>query len=283
MTKNSSTKILLDSGNSQETKTAKNLLGFLDGQTTNPSLISKNPEIDAYLKTGKKLTQIEALDSYRKIIEQIAEVTTGPVSIQVIAGKTTVKEDMLRQAKIYHDWIENAVIKFPITYPGLAAAEEFCIWGPVNLTLNFSQSQAAAVYQATKNAKFAVFVSPFVGRLDDIGQNGMEVAANILKMFKNGDGHVKTIVSSIRKIEHLWYSLFLKSPYLTAPLTILKNWSYIDWQIPGDDFKYKTNGLAPISYQDLILNKDWRDYNISHQLTDRGLDKFMLDWKSITK
>src|SRR5690606_11229060 len=178
--------IFIDGGNSQETQAASTLLKTLhpdwqrgiDGQTTNPTLVAKNPEIQAYLRSGKKLTQTEALREYRKIVESIAIVTSGPISIQVIADQSTKADEMLTQARQYREWIPNGVVKFPCTGEGLTAAEIFCQEFPVNITLNFTQSQAAAVYQATRNTKFRVFISPFVGRLDDVGKNGMNLIEN---------------------------------------------------------------------------------------------------------
>src|SRR5690349_16878438 len=110
---------------------------------------------------------------------------------------------MLRQARMYKDWIPNGVVKFPCTVEGLAAAETFCQEFPVNITLNFSQAQAAAVYQATRQARYQVFVSPFVGRLDDLGENGMELITHELKMYQAGDGHVDVLTASVRSLSHL--------------------------------------------------------------------------------
>src|SRR5262249_45961143 len=151
---------------------------------TNPTLVAKNPEIAARVAAGDKLTPEEALVEYRKIIEAVAAVTKGPVSIQVIGDKNTSSEELLRQARVYKEWIPNGVVKFPCTEKGLEAVETFCQEFPVNITLNFSQAQAAAVYQATRKAKHLVFISPFVGRLDDRGENGMDVIANEERMYR---------------------------------------------------------------------------------------------------
>ena len=279
-------KIFLDGGDPQETRQADQLLkqaGLtgIEGQTTNPTLVAKNPEVQVYLAKGKRLTRVEALDEYKKIVQSIAKITSGPVSIQVIGDQHALVEDMLQQARVYQDWIPNGVVKFPITGNGLAAAEIFCQEWSVNLTLNFSQEQAAAVYSATKNAKHQVFISPFAGRLDDRGENGMDVVKNIITMYQNSNHHVKVLTASVRKIEHLLYALQLKSNAVTVPLKIIQEWVDQELLLPDKNFLYNQNGLKPIPYQSIILGKDWRDYDIHHELTDLGVEKFMQDWRSI--
>lgn len=276
--------IFIDGGDPAETKQAKELLGHIDGQTTNPSLVAKNPEIMRYLVDGKKLTREEALAEYRKIVESVARETDGPVSIQVIADSSTTKEEMLRQARVYKDWIPNGVVKFPCIMAGLAAAEEYCREGSINITLNFSQEQAAAVYVATKKAKHRVFISPFVGRLDDRGENGMEVVANIFRMYgKYGKQKVEVLTASVRKLDHLFYALQLKSHAITVPFKIFEKWAGTGFKQPLPSYRYDPGSLKPIPYKELILDRDWRDYDLHHPLTDAGVAKFMEDWTSITK
>lgn len=286
--------IFIDGGNPAETKQAKEILGHIDGQTTNPSLVAKNPEIMRFLVDGKKLTQTEAISEYKKIVEKVSKVTKGPVSIQVIADANTKKDEMLRQARVYRDWIPNGVVKFPCIPAGLAAAEEFCQEWSINITLNFSQEQAAAVYVATKKAKHRVFISPFVGRLDDRGENGMEVVANILKMYQktassvqhlasSEERSVEVLTASVRKLDHLFYALFLKSDAITVPFNIFQKWADTDFKQPLPSYRYDPGELMPIPYKELSLDRDWRDYNLQHDLTDAGVEKFMEDWNSITK
>ena len=179
---NLKTKIFLDSGDPAETRAAFLALGFLDGQTTNPSLVAKNPET-----AGKKFSKDELISFYRKVVEEISSlIPKGSVSVEVYADALTSAEEMLKQARIFNKWISNAHVKFPTTTEGLKAAEIAVREGiKVNMTLVFSQQQAAAVYMATKGAKKGdVFISPFAGRLDDIGENGMDVISNIVKMYK---------------------------------------------------------------------------------------------------
>lgn len=283
--------LFIDGGNPQETESANDLLRTLrpdwqrgiDGQTTNPTLVAKNPDVQGYLLSGKRLTQAEALAEYRKIIEAVASVTDGPVSIQVIADQSTRADDMLSQARQFRDWISNGVIKFPCTAEGLAAAEVFCQEFPVNITLNFTQSQAAAVFRATRYAKFRVFVSPFVGRLDDLGENGMDLVANELKMFAAGDGHVDVLTASVRNVQHLMYALQLKSPAITIPFKVFQEWVDLELPLPDNSFGYNPTDLKPIAYQECVLDQDWRSFDLKHSLTDAGLNRFMQDWQGMIK
>lgn len=279
---NLKTKIFLDSGDPKETREIIKLLGFLDGQTTNPTLISKNPEAKARLEKGKKFTKEEIYSFYKSVVKEISLlIPDGSVSVEVYADKQTSTEQMLREGKEMFSWIPNAHIKYPTTGEGLASAERSAQEGMrVNMTLCFSQEQAAAVYAASKGAqKGQVFVSPFVGRLDDIGENGMDLIKNIITMYKKGDGHVEVLAASIRSMDHFLYSLKLRSDIITAPFKILKEWGQKGMPI-RDDFIYKTS-LRPIPYQQIDLNKPWQQYNIDHELTDKGMERFSLDWNSL--
>ena len=169
--KNLQTKIFLDGGDPMETREIIDLLGFLDGQTTNPTLIAKNPEAKARLGRGEKFSEKEIYDFYRGVVQEISQmIPAGSVSIEVYADHSTSSEEMLAQGREFFKWIPNAHIKYPTTTEGLKAAEQSVKEGiRVNMTLCFSQAQAAAVYAATAGAKKGqVFISPFVGRLDDI-------------------------------------------------------------------------------------------------------------------
>src|SRR5262249_16268013 len=173
------TKILLDGGDSEETQRIRKLLGFLDGQTTNPSLIAKNPEVKKLVVSEHGLSAREQMSEYQKIVEAISPlIGDAGVSIEVFAEENTTAENILDQAREMFTWIPNAFIKYPCPRAGLRAAERSVGSGiRVNMTLCFSQAQAAAVYAATKGAKVPVYVSPFVGRLDDIGENGVDLVA----------------------------------------------------------------------------------------------------------
>ncbi len=269
--------IYIDGGDPAETKEADALLkkaGYhgLDGQTTNPTLIAKRAQ-------GQ-----DSILFYRKTVEEMSKIIpNGKISIQVIGDPVTLSaKDMLSQARDRITWIPNGVIKFPCTKEGLSAAEVFCQEGPVNITLNFSQEQAAAVYAATKAHNYDVFLSPFVGRLDDRGENGMDVVVNELEMFRGlSDNHVNVLTASVRNIKHLLYALFIKSPVITVPFKVFKEWADGGFLLPKEDFIYDVPGLTDIPYKELTLDKDWREYDLSHPLTDAGLARFWDDWKAI--
>ncbi len=186
---NLKSRIFLDGGNPEETREIIGRLGFLDGQTTNPTLISKNPEARRHLEQGGKFSEKEILAFYRQVVGELSSlIPQGSISIEVYADPSTTAESMLAQGREMFSWIPNAHIKFPSSREGLTAAELAVQNGlRVNLTLCFSQEQAAAVYAATRGAKKGeVFVSPFIGRLDDRGENGMDLIAHILRMYGKG-------------------------------------------------------------------------------------------------
>ncbi len=144
----------------------------------------------------------EIIDFYRDVVKKIsAMIPQGSVSVEVYADGATKAETMLQQGKEMFGWIPNAHVKFPTSAEGLKAASGAIGEGlRVNMTLCFTQAQAAAVYAATRGArKGQVFVSPFIGRLDDRGENGMDLIANIIRMYAKGDGHVEVLTASVRK------------------------------------------------------------------------------------
>ncbi len=281
---NLKTKIFLDGGIPEETKEAIRILGSLDGQTTNPTLITKHPSFLACQAKGEKCTESDGWKYYKEIVSEISPlVKDGSVSIEVYADQTTKTEEMVSKGLELFQWIPNAHIKLPITSEGLKTAETLISKGiRVNMTLCFSQQQAAAVYSATKGAKKGdVFVSPFVGRLDDRGENGMSLIENILKMYKESDGHVEVLVASVRSMDHFLRSLQLKADIITSPFKILKEWKDMGMSEPNDDYEYKTNNLKDIPYQELDLSKNWQEFNISHDLTDKGIERFSEDWNTL--
>ncbi len=275
------TKFFLDSGDPKETLETLKLLGSLDGQTTNPSLIAKNPDA-----VGKKFSNEEILSFYEKVVKEISgQIPQGSVSVEVYADSNTKAETMVEQGLKFNTWIPNAHIKLPTVPEGLKAASELTKQGiRVNMTLVFNQSQAAAVYAATRGAKKGdVFVSPFVGRLDDRGENGMDLIKNILQMYQAGDGHVEVLSASIRSLEHFSKTIELGSDLITAPLK-----AYKEWVSNGKPLQYQVlssehQALKPIEYQEIGLDKEWQEYNVSHELTDKGLEKFAADWNNLIK
>ena len=292
------TALYIDGGDPEETKKADELLKAkglpgLDGQTTNPTLIAKNLAISSNVGRqtsddkhgGQKISSSAAFEEYKRIVTAIDAITHGPTSIQVIGNPATLTaEEMISQARERLQWIKTAVIKFPCTTAGLTAAETICQEGPVNITLVFSQEQAAAVYAATKYHNYPVYVSPFVGRLDDIHKNGMDVVSNIVQMYsKLGDGHVNVLTASTRTIKHLQYAIWLKSNVMTIPFKLFSEWADQGFSLPADDFIYDVPGLEEIPYSELSLEQDWKSYNLNHELTTAGLDKFWADWSSVVE
>lgn len=281
------TKILIDGGDPDESARIKKLLGFLDGQTTNPTLVSQNPEVRQRIESGHKLSPEEQTEEYKSIVQKISPlVGDAGVSIEVFADFDTTAEEMLEQGREMFSWIPNAYIKYPCTHEGLRAAQESVRSNiRVNMTLCFSQEQAAAVYSATKGATQPVYVSPFVGRLDDRGENGMDVVKNIKKMFQRGDGHVYVLAASIRRLEHLLYSFALKSELVTVPANVLEQWAASGRELPGQNFQYRAvdgqgKELKPIAYKDINLDAPWESFDIQHELTTQGIKKFVADYKS---
>ena len=275
------TKILVDGGDPRETQRVKELVGFVDGQTTNPTLIAKNPHIRELVASGQKLSKREEMKEYKRIVQTISPlVGDAGVSIEVFADQNTTAQEMVDQGREMFSWIANAYIKYPCTVQGLRAAQMSITQGiRVNITLCFSQQQAAAVYAATKGTKQPVYVSPFVGRLDDIGQNGMDVVKNIKQMFLNGDGHVLVLAASIRSLEHLLYCFALETELATVPAKILEQWASQNFPMPDGRFQYKSNG-KPIPYQELDLEQSWEAFDIQHELTRKGIEKFAADYRA---
>jgi len=284
------TKILVDGGDPEETIRLKRLIGFVDGQTTNPSLIAKNPEIRKRVGSGHSLSAQEEKQAYRKIVEAISPlVGDAGVSIEVFADLDTKAEDMLAQGEEMFSWIPNAYVKYPSIREGLRAAQMSVAKNiRVNMTLCFSQDQAAAVYAATKGTKEPAYVSPFVGRLDDHGENGMDVIRNIKKMYSKSDGHVHVLAASIRSVDHLLAAFSAGSDLVTVPAKVLEEWATKGFSMPDKSFHYKTvdaagQPLREIAYKELSLDQPWQSFNIAHDLTNAGIQKFVADYRATLK
>ncbi|MBI2591426.1 MAG: transaldolase [Candidatus Brennerbacteria bacterium] len=281
---NLKSKIFLDSADPEETREAVALLGFLDGQTTNPTLIAKNPAVKGYLNAGGKLNKNNIDNFYRLVAKEISGlIPGGSVSVEVYADKETSTESMVREAENMFGWIPNAHIKLPITSEGLIAANYLVKEKiRVNMTLCFSEEQAAAVYISTKGAvKGQVFISPFIGRLDDRGENGMDLIKNIIKMYRQSDGHVEVLTASARNLDHFFYAIQLGSDIITAPFKILKEWADKKFPLPQENYFYNRSELSRIAYKNLDLNKSVKTFNIAHDLTDAGIIRFSEDWNKL--
>ncbi|MEJ5166955.1 MAG: fructose-6-phosphate aldolase [Thermoanaerobaculia bacterium] len=190
-------KIFLDTASLEEIKKGLEW-NMVDGVTTNPSLIAKEGEKD-----------------YRKRIEEIAKIVKGPISAEVIS---TSFEGMIKEARELHSIAENIVIKIPMTEEGIKATkflsdEEI----PVNVTLIFSPNQALIAAKAG-----ARYVSPFVGRLDDVGNPGMEIVSEIIQIYQNYGFDTEIIVASIRNPEHVRIAALQGAHISTMPFSTLK-------------------------------------------------------------
>jgi transaldolase len=209
-------KFFVDSANIDEIKSLSDL-GLVDGVTTNPSLITKE---------GK---------DFIKTIKEICSVVSGPVSAEVVA---TDAEGMIKEGLVLQQIASNVVIKLPLTEDGLKACKALSSKGiKVNVTLCFSANQALL---AAKSG--AAFISPFVGRLDDIGQDGMSLISDILDIYENYGFKTEVLVASIRNTHHVHESALMGAHIVTAPAKIIRQL-------------------------------------IKHPLTDKGLESFLSDWK----
>lgn len=280
------TKIFLDSGDALETKRAIDALGFLDGQTTNPSLVVQNPRIQDIIQSGRLLSQSEALDVYKTIIQDISGlIPHGSVSIEVPVETEDTVEMLTHMGKEMFAWIPNAHIKYPLIPRGIDAAQRLVSDGMrVNMTLCFTQEQAAIVHMATRGAhKGDVFVSPFLGRLHDLGLNDTDLIQNCQDMFAKNQSHVEILAASIRDIEHFMQMLSLKVDCITAPLHVLESWAQLGMPLPDTVIQHATDGFAPIPAKDIDLSGDWHDISSQHSLTDAGMIRFQKDWRTLTE
>jgi len=290
LTARSKAKILVDGGDPEETVRVRNLVGYVDGQTTNPTLVSRNPEVRTLISSGHKFSSQEELAEYKKIVQTISPlVGSAGVSIEVYADFDSTAEDMLAEGREMYSWIPNAYVKYPCTHEGLRAAQLSVRESMrVNLTLCFSQEQAAAVYAATKGSKAPVYLSPFVGRLDDRGENGMDLVKNIKQMYEAGDGHVHVLAASIRHLKHLLGSFAVKAELVTAPGKVWEEWAASSFPLPASDFVYQGTDkadkpLTPIAYKSFDLTRAWESFDIRHDLTTKGIQQFVTDYKSTLK
>lgn len=210
-------KFFIDTANLDEIREA-NELGMIDGVTTNPSLVAKEGDVD-----------------FKEHIAKICEIVKGDVSAEVTALDT---EGMLREGREYAKIASNVVIKCPLTLDGLKATRIFKEEGTkVNVTLCFSAAQAILAAKAG-----AGYISPFIGRLDDIAQDGMQLIRDIVQIYDNYGFETEVLAASIRHPVHI-----------------------VDCALAGAD-------VATIPFK--VIQQ-----LVKHPLTDKGLDSFLSDWK----
>lgn len=211
-------KFFIDTANLSEIKEAKSL-GLIDGVTTNPTLVSKE---------GRE---------FKKLVYEICEVVDGPVSAEVVA---TEEEGMIKEAKELIKIHKHVVVKIPMIPEGLKAVRRLAEKGVrINVTLVFSPTQAILAAKAG-----ATYVSPFVGRLDDVSEMGMGLIEQIVKIYKNYNFQTQVLVASVRNPVHVVQAALMGADVVTLPFAVLK-------QLP------------------------------KHPLTDVGLKKFLADWEKL--
>lgn len=213
-------KFFIDTANLDEIREAAEL-GVLDGVTTNPSLVAK-----------------EKYDiTFKELIREICKIVPGPVSAEVVS---TDVEGMMNEAHDLAKIASNVVIKIPLLKEGLKAVKRLKAEGiKTNVTLCFSPNQALLAAKAG-----AAFISPFIGRLDDISQEGMELIEQIVTIYKNYAFDTEVLVASVRHPIHVVQAAMIGADIVTMPFKVI-------------------------------------DQLIKHPLTDIGLQKFLADWKKI--
>jgi len=211
-------KFFIDTANIDEIKEAA-ALGVLDGVTTNPSLVSKE---------GK---------DFRKLLDEILKIVDGPVSAEVIS---TDYEGILKEGRDLAKIHKNIVVKIPLIKEGLKACKTLTSEGiKVNVTLCFSPNQAILAAKAG-----ATYISPFVGRLDDISTSGMDLISQIVQIYRNYNYKTEVLVASVRHPLHVVEAALIGADVCTIPFDVIKKM-------------------------------------FNHPLTDIGLEKFLSDWKKL--
>jgi len=210
-------KFFLDTANLNEIREAASF-GFADGVTTNPSLISKEGNVD-----------------FKQHIAAICEIVQGPVSAEVTSQD---KDGMVREGLEYSKIAPNVVVKCPLTKEGLKATRQLDQEGvKVNVTLCFSAAQAILAAKAG-----ASFISPFLGRLDDIGENGLVLLRDIIEVYENYNWKTEVLAASLRHPIHVIEAARLGSDIATMPFKVI-------------------------------------DQLFNHPLTDKGQAQFLADWQ----
>lgn len=210
-------KFFIDTANLDEIREA-NELGLIDGVTTNPSLVAKEANVD-----------------FNEHLAEICKIVSGDVSAEVTSADT---EGMLKEGRELAKIAPNIVIKCPLTLEGLKATRIFREEGTkVNVTLCFSAAQAILAAKAG-----ASYISPFIGRLDDIGQNGMQLVSDIVQIYENYDYATEVLAASIRSPMHIVDAALIGAHVATIPFKVI---------------------------QQLV----------KHPLTDKGLAAFTSDWE----
>lgn len=284
--------LFLDSGNPDDTKTIITQYPQLGGQTTNPTLVSKNPHMQTYLAQGKKLTNEELIAEYKQIVQQIQQYCSTSISVEVYADWNTPVSHILEQANNIATWGKHIHVKFPAIPNGLEAAHQFVSeGGRANMTLVFDQYQAAAAYVATLGAQHAAYVSPFIARWDDRGYRGLDFLRNIVDMYTEFDAtideikpHIQILAASIRTLDQLYGAMTSGADIITIPPSLFLSWIAEGKKFPDKTYASAQTNLQEIPYDYVSYNTDFHSYpiqKVNGSLLDEGLRKFIKDWKSL--
>lgn len=265
------TKIFLDSASAEETKEAIKILGFLDGQTTNPSLFAKLQK--------KKFSEKQLWKEYMLAVHEIRKVLPkGSVSAEVYSDSGTTTQQMVSQAQDLLKQDSTLHIKLPTSQNGIKALAELLKHDHnVNMTLGFDNHQAYAVAQTARNSLSGqVFYSTFVGRLFDSGVNGIEYVSNVQNLFDELNSPVSILACSFRTLDQFLACLALEVDIVTVNLDILKQWKAHNFELPkynSFSFKEKKPPFIPV----IDLDED----NLHNTLLLNGLTKFAKDWNDL--
>jgi transaldolase len=274
--------IFLDSGNPADTRECLKLYPALAGQTTNPTLISRHPDIQSIINKGGSLSEKKLLERYQHIAEELSElIPQGSISLEVPARADSTSQTLLEYAIEMNSWIPNAHIKFPTNKTGLSAAQEFRNQnGRVNMTLGFTLSQAQAVHIATTPAKKGdVFYSSFVGRQYDHGRDGIQILRAVKALYKSWKSPVEILAASFRSLEQIQASVLAGVDIVTVPINFMREWAEQDFAVP-ETSSLINNTPAPSIPKEPI---EWRNLLIEDDLTTEGLIKFQNDWEHLLK
>lgn len=301
-------KFLLDSGDPDEYRTISQLAkqhgSELWGSTTNPSLIAKKLE-------GRKISQKEAFALQKEIVLEIVSIVPGAVSAEVYADHNSTAEEMIAQGKEIATWHKRVVVKLPTTLEGFKTRTALRREGIlINNTLVFSQEQVFAICLHEKlvqkedgpiEDKWPPFISPFVGRLDDINEDGMAFVENAMKIkelvFKDAPSGASPwmLEASVRRVEHIKRGIDAGVEIVTAPAKIYQEWFSLSTEqqnsLNSTDYansmEKKPNFVPSDELLDIATLADFMDalevgvIDIRHELTDKGITRFADDWKAI--
>lgn len=291
------TRFILDSGDPKEYLSMASLTKShgqeLWGGTTNPSLIAKT-------LTGKKLTSQEAFDLQKEIVYEILDLVPGAVSAEVYADLETTGEQMAEQGREIASWHERIAVKLPTTIEGFKARtllrKENII---TNNTLVFSQQQIFAIclheHIVTKTfslpkTEWPSFISPFVGRLDDIGENGLSLVQHGMKIKQLFPENLWMLEASVRSNTHIKAGIELGSELITVPAKMLEIWfsgqTTTDPQqnlTTPDIWEAPTELLSLSTIDDFMEALTTKRLAIDHPLTEKGIIRFTEDWQAILK